>query len=148
MLDRVGPIDDPAPMSQHQDAITANAAFYAAISAGDNTAMARIWADDDTVSCIHPGWSALVGRAAVLESWAKIFAGPAPPQIQCLKPQALIVGGDARVLCVEIVGSAALAATNQFRLIDGRWRLVHHHASEIIGAAAKPVRSEHPRSLH
>ncbi len=135
-------------MTQEQEAIAANAAFYAAISASNNNAMALIWADDDAVSCIHPGWSALVGRAAVLGSWANIFAGPSPPEIQCLKPQAIITGAEARILCVEIVGPAVLAATNQFRLIDRRWRLVHHHAGEIAIAAANPARAERSRSVH
>lgn len=137
-------------MSQERDAIAANAAFYAAIAAGDNNAMARIWADDDTVSCIHPGWSALIGRSAVLGSWASIFAGPAPPDIQCHNPQAIIVGSEARLLCTEIVGPVVLAATNQFRLIDDIWRLVHHHASEIMMPAARPAVKERPgsRSLH
>lgn len=137
-------------MSSDHDVITANAAFYAAVTAGDNQAMDRLWADDDGVSCIHPGWSALIGREAVLASWASIFAGPAPPDIQCRSPRAIVSGDDARVLCVEIVGNAVLAATNQFRRIAGQWRLVHHHAGEIMTAAPKPTAKETPpsRSLH
>ncbi len=137
-------------MSLERDAIAANAAFYAAISAGDNEAMALLWADDDLVSCIHPGWPPLTGRAEVLGSWANIFAGPNPPNIRCRNPQAIIVGDEARVLCVEVLGSALLAATNQFRRIDGNWRIVHHHAGEIVTAAGLGNVEETPasRRLH
>lgn len=124
-------------MSREHEALAANAAFYAAISAGDDAAMARIWADGDSVSCIHPGWPAIIGRAAVLDSWASIFRGPSPPDIECLSPSALIIGEDARILCVELVGPTALAATNIFRLIGDIWRLVHHQAGEIVVRAAR-----------
>lgn len=137
-------------MSLERDAIAANTAFYAAITARDREAMARLWAHDDSVSCIHPGWSAIIGRAAVLASWANIFAGPSPPEIRCQNPQALIVGVEARILCVERIGSAALAATNQFRLIDGAWRIVHHQAGEIAIPSGQPRSEAKPpsRSLH
>ncbi len=137
-------------MSAESDVIAANAAFYAAITARDRDAMARLWAGDDRVSCIHPGWTAIVGRAAVLASWTNIFAGPSPPEIRCQHPQAIIVGIEARILCVERIGVNALAATNLFRLIDGVWRLVHHHASEIVITAGQRRDEPKPpsRSLH
>jgi ketosteroid isomerase-like protein len=111
--------------------IAANAAFYAAFAGGDLAAMERLWADDDGISCIHPGWPAIVGRATVIGSWRDILQNPNRPQIVCAEPQAIIEGDSARVLCIEIVDGTALASTNHFRRIGNTWRLVHHQASPI-----------------
>ena len=118
-------------MSEKSAIIVANAAFYAAFAAGDVAGMERLWADDDAISCIHPGWPAIVGRATVIGSWRDILQNPNRPQIVCAEPQAIIEGDSARVLCIEIVDGTALAATNQFRRIGNAWRLVHHQASPI-----------------
>jgi ketosteroid isomerase-like protein len=114
--------------------LAANADFYAAFSTGDIEAMARVWADDDSISCIHPGWPAIIGRQTVLDSWRNILLGGTPPQIVCHEPRAIIVDDDGRVLCVELLGSVGLAASNHFRRINGVWKLVHHQASHIAVA--------------
>lgn len=121
-------------MSDADDLIAANAAFYAAVNSGDFGAMTRLWAEGDTVSCIHPGWPAIVGQVAVLGSWREIFRNQPGLNIVCEAPHALISGDEGRVLCVEIVGGAALATTNSFRRMDGVWRMVHHQASQIMTA--------------
>lgn len=121
-------------MSERDDLIAANAAFYAAVNGGDLQTMTRLWAEGDTVSCIHPGWPAIVGQAAVLGSWRDIFRNQRGLNITCEAPHALVTGEDGRVLCVEIVGGAALAATNGFRRIAGVWRMVHHQAGQIMTA--------------
>jgi ketosteroid isomerase-like protein len=106
-------------MTDETAIIAANAAFYAAFAAGDISEVSRLWADDDDISCIHPGWPAIVGREAVLGSWRDILQNPNRPQIACAEPHAIIDGNNARVLC------------NHFRRIDGAWRLVHHQSSPI-----------------
>jgi ketosteroid isomerase-like protein len=111
--------------------IAANAAFYAAFAAGDVAAMDRLWADDDRISCIHPGWPGIMGRASVMGSWRDILQSPSRPQVACVEPHAIVDGDSARVLCIEIVDGTALAATNHFRRIDSAWRLVHHQSSPI-----------------
>jgi ketosteroid isomerase-like protein len=111
--------------------IAANAAFYAAFAAGDIAEVSRLWADDDEISCIHPGWPAIIGRAAVIGSWRDILQNPGRPQIACAEPYAIINGDSGRVLCIEIVDGAPLAATNHFRRSGGAWRLVHHQSSPI-----------------
>ncbi len=122
----------PERMTDNDDILAANTAFYAAFAAGDAAAMAQVWADDDTVSCIHPGWPAIAGRAAVLGSWRDILRNSDRPHVVCREPHPLITGDHGRVLCVEVVGSIILAASNQFRRIDGTWRLVHHQSSQIV----------------
>ncbi len=122
-------------MSDHDAVLAANAAYYRAFSAGDFAAMSRIWADDG-VSCVHPGWSALVGRAPVLESYRNILMSPNRVRIAHRDDTPIVAGQEARVLCVEIVeGTALLAATNCWRRVDGTWRMTHHQASPIAMAA-------------
>jgi SnoaL-like protein len=123
-------------MSDKKALLAANAAFYAALATGDVAALGLLWADDDGISCIHPGWPAIVGRAAVIGSWREILKNPDQPQIACHDPHPLMSGdgGDGgHVICVEIVGGAPLAASNHFRLMGGTWRLVHHQSSPIAG---------------
>jgi len=118
-------------MTEKDAIIAANAAFYAAFAAGNIEEVVRLWADDDEISCVHPGWPAIIGHATVIESWRDILESPARPHIVCVEPYAIIDGVSGRVLCIEIVNGAALAACNNFRCIDGAWRLVHHQSSPI-----------------
>jgi ketosteroid isomerase-like protein len=117
------------------DAILAiNAAYYRAFSSGDFAAMSRIWGEDG-VSCVHPGWPALIGRDDILESYRGILESRNRVRIAHQDDVAIIVGDEGRVLCVEIVEGAALAATNIYRRIGGAWRMVHHQASPIAMGA-------------
>jgi ketosteroid isomerase-like protein len=127
-------------MGDNDAILAANAAYYRAFSSGDVTAMTRIWADDG-ISCVHPGWSALVGRAAVLDSYRNILMSPGRVSIVHRDDTAIVTGDDGRVVCVEVVeGSALLAATNVFRRVGGAWRMVHHQASPI----AMPIEESEP----
>jgi ketosteroid isomerase-like protein len=118
-------------MDDDSTIIAANAAFYSAFAAGDVTEVTRLWADDDGISCIHPGWPAIIGRSAVLGSWSDILQNAGLPRIAVAQPRAITNGDSGWVVCIEIVEGTAFAATNHFRRIDGAWRLVHHQASPI-----------------
>ena len=87
-------------MAKDSKIIAANAAFYVAFSNGDFDGMKQMWADDDAISCIHPGWPAIIGRATVIGSWRDILQNPERPQIVCAEPQAIVDGDSARVLCI------------------------------------------------
>jgi hypothetical protein len=76
--------------------------------------MDALWSSRERVSCIHPGWGPLIGRAAVMESWHAILTGPSPPQIEAHQAQAFVAGASAYVICYERVGAAHLIATNVF----------------------------------
>jgi ketosteroid isomerase-like protein len=52
--------------------LAANAVYYRAFATADFAAMSRIWTEDNA-SCVHPGWPALVGRQAILESYREIL---------------------------------------------------------------------------
>lgn len=124
-------------MSDERDLLAANAAYYRAFATRDAVAMGRIWADEG-VSCVHPGWPVLIGREAILDSYRNILRNPGQEPIEHRHATAMVSGGDGRVLCVEIVGGMALAATNWFRRIDGAWRMIHHQASPIAVAVEEP----------
>ena len=111
--------------------LAANADYYRAFASGDFAAMSRIWADDDGVSCIHPGWPALLGRDVILDSYRGILHSSNRVRIAFRDDTAIVAGDEGRVLCVEIVEGAALAATNCYRRVGGAWRMTHHQASPI-----------------
>lgn len=127
--------------------LAANAAYYRAFTRRDLAAMEEIWADDG-VTCVHPGWPALIGRAPTIGSYRDIFRNPSQEEVLAGEERVVIDGDDGRVFCVERVGGGLLLATNWFRRVDGRWRLLHHQASPL--APPPPaVREEPPkRSLH
>jgi hypothetical protein len=52
----------------------AEAAFYEALERCDADAMMDVWAEEDEVTCIHPGGPRLVGHATIREAWRAIFA--------------------------------------------------------------------------
>jgi ketosteroid isomerase-like protein len=123
----------------------ANAAFYRAFSAGDVAAMRELWAERAPIACLHPMAQVLVGRDAVLESWAKLLRQAPRFELRCEQPVVLLFGEVAFVTCYEGAGNepAHLAATNVFVLEDRRWRMVHHQA----GPLSSPIVKAPDRSL-
>jgi ketosteroid isomerase-like protein len=134
-------------MSDETAILAANGAYYRAFTGADFTAMSRIWADDN-VSCIHPGWPVLIGREAILESYREILRNPNQERIDLRNETVLTAGDEARVICVEFVGGAALAATNLFKRIDGEWRMTHHQASPIAALVEEAVSQPPSRRLN
>ena len=134
-------------MSDEAAILAANAAYYRAFASADFAAMSRLWADDN-VSCIHPGWPALVGRAAIVESYRQIFSNPSQERIEPRNETVLVTGDEARVLCVEFVAGAALAVTNIFQRVDGAWRMTHHQASPIAALVEEPIARPSPQRLN
>jgi ketosteroid isomerase-like protein len=125
-------------MSEEQEALAANAAFYAAFAASDAERMDAVWARNAPVACVHPGWEVLTGREAVMDSWRRMFESGGAPPIQCEKPVAHVLGPAAFVTCFERVPGATLVATNLFVREEGAFRMVHHHAGPLTRAAPAP----------
>ncbi|MGE5047195.1 MAG: nuclear transport factor 2 family protein [Deltaproteobacteria bacterium] len=122
-----------------RDLLSANEAFYAAFSRHDAAAMDSLWARGTEVACLHPGWEALIGREAVVESWRRILlGGGAPDSVRCRSPVAHIAGDVGWVVCEEVLPGGTLAATNVFVREGGAWRMVHHHASPIPSPEPEP----------
>ena len=114
--------------------LAANTAFYTAFNAHDLEVMASLWSEGDATSCIHPGWPALFGREAVLNSWRDIFAAGTTLTVTCHHPRAWVSSDGGLVVCYEATGDQLLAATNLFRREAGVLRLHHHQA----GPCAEP----------
>jgi uncharacterized protein (TIGR02246 family) len=126
-----------AAMTDETALLAANSAYYQAFLARDNEAMAALWAPDG-VSCVHPGWPPLIGRRAVLASYADIFRNPLQEPVARGQETVILGESEGRVLCIETVGGGALAATNWFRRFEDRWLLLHHQASPIAIPAREP----------
>lgn len=129
--------------------LAANAAFYAAFESRDLDAMADVWEHSDRVAVTHPGWPTLRGWARVAGSWDAIFANTAFFQF-LLGDESVSVTGDVAWVTLEenilqaggsreggedlaeIMGSR-VAAVNVFARAGGRWRMVLHHGSPVVG---------------
>jgi ketosteroid isomerase-like protein len=140
------PHDAPA---DEEGVRAANAAFYAAFEARDLDAMAEVWEHSDRVAVTHPGWPLLRGWARVAGSWDAIFANTAFFQF-LLAGETVAVQGDVGWVTLdenilqaggsrdggedlaELVGSR-VAAVNVFARTGGRWRMVLHHGSPVVG---------------
>ncbi|HEY8694078.1 MAG TPA: nuclear transport factor 2 family protein [Chloroflexota bacterium] len=113
----------------------ANAAFYRAFEALDVERMQAVWLHSDEVKCIHPGWEVLTGWEAVIESWEAIIRNTLRIRFELGDVSVVVNGGIGWVECLEHIYDgetlAGLAiATNLFQQNpDGRWLMIHHHAS-------------------
>lgn len=117
-------------MTQHAAVLFTNEAFYLAFRNRDAEAMDALWAEGPAVTCIHPGWQAVIGRDAVMETWRSILGGAKAPAIRPRAAHATLAGDAGIVVCYEeIEGSdSLLVATNVFLREGGTWKLVHHQA--------------------
>ncbi|HLI11890.1 MAG TPA: nuclear transport factor 2 family protein [Alphaproteobacteria bacterium] len=131
---------------QEEPVLAANEAFYRAFAVRDLAAMERVWASEVAVACVHPGWTPLLGRDAVMESWAGILGNPKAPAIRCLQAQATVYGDIALVLCYELVERGFLVATNLFVRENGAWKLFHHQAGPAAAEAPETTGELAPAS--
>ncbi len=115
-------------MADEQTVLFVNEAFYQAFADGDLAAMDAVWAREAPVACIHPGWAALDGREAVMESWRAILDNENRPAIRCRAAKAHVLSGAAFVICYETIGQGVLVATNVFVREGRSWKMVHHQA--------------------
>ena len=119
----------------------ANSRFYRAFETLDLAEMDAVWMHTEGVKCVHPGWPLIVGWSAVRHSWETIFANTTEMRFTISDVRA---GGGpdiAWVTCTENilsqaagrVGVTSLLATNVFERGPDGWRMVHHHASHVLG---------------
>ncbi len=137
------------PILDTDAVLSANLEFYRAFTSRDTTAMEALWARSAPVVCVHPGWTPVTGRAAVLQSWRDIMANPEAPHVACHDDRAFLYGNVAIVLCEEELDTGHLVATNMFVREDGAWRLAHHQASPIVARSyhedlRRPRRARRP----
>jgi hypothetical protein len=123
-------------MSELDAILFCNEAFYRAITDRDIAAMDDVWARASPVSCIHPGWAAIIGRDEVLASWRRILSHDASPKIVCRQPGVLLYGELGAVICYEDIDGQLLVTTNLFRREGRHWRLIHHQAGPTAAQLA------------
>ena len=111
--------------------VFANDAFYQAFAAADIKAMEAIWAEQPTVFCCHPGWPPITARSEVMQSWRDILADAGPIPVVCSMPRAHLFGEVGVICCYERFANQHLVATNLFLRVQGRWRMIHHHAGPL-----------------
>ncbi len=118
---------------------SANTAFYRAIDSASIERLEELWAHDDYVRCVHPGWDIVTGWSRVRQSFEQIFASGQKMRISPTEVAVWFSGDVAWVACTENItifqdtnfDTVQAVATNLFIQRDGRWLLVHHHASPI-----------------
>ncbi|MER6556808.1 nuclear transport factor 2 family protein [Streptomyces sp. NPDC001027] len=152
-----------APHTDVEQVEAANTAFYEALEQGDFDGVSSFWlapsdlgvdetyhdpADVGVVSCVHPGWPVLTGRAEVLRSYALIMANTDYIQFFLTDVHVSVTGDTALVNCTENILSGGPApeageelgplvgqlvvATNVFRRTPDGWKLWSHHASPVL----------------
>jgi ketosteroid isomerase-like protein len=129
----------PERQSPEEALRIANQGFYLAFESLDLAQMESVWAHDDGVECVHPGWDLLLGWEEVRERWARIFANAKRVRIALSSVWIRVEGDTGWVACTEHVTTAfvdgfdeaTVQATNIFVCRDGQWLLAAHHASPL-----------------
>jgi ketosteroid isomerase-like protein len=117
--------------------IKANEAFYRALEARAMDVIDGLWLHEGWVRCVHPGRDAVIGWPAVRSSFEEIFRQTRLLHVTPTSVDVMVYGEIGVIACVENItlqsedemGMTATQATNIFRLTDGGWRMMHHHAS-------------------
>ncbi len=131
-------------MRSHMDDSSAvlgvNSAFYVAMSKKTLERMREIWHRGDSgVFCMRPGLNApLSGYNEVQMGWKRLWGGTRNGYyVEPENVRISVLGMSAWVTCREVeqrmdqASGSFRMATNVFRKIEGRWKLVHHHCSQL-----------------
>jgi ketosteroid isomerase-like protein len=122
----------------------ANQRFYEAVSRQSLVDLEQIWSHAAHVRCVHPGARLLEGWDAIRASWREIFGGAICLTAVPHDPQVALLGSIAIVVCREEITSITRSgslqgmrlSTNVFERRDGRWQLIHYHASPLQAGEA------------
>lgn len=126
--------------SKIEEVTRANQEFYEAFESLDVARMDRIWAQQEYVTCIHPGWTLRVGWPAVRDSWVLIFNNTFAMTFELTEIQIQVAGDVAWVVCTEQITSrqgeqsqgGRVLATNLYEKTGDRWQIIHHHGSPVM----------------
>jgi uncharacterized protein (TIGR02246 family) len=127
-------------MSNEQDVLEVNQAFYRAFEKKDIEAMTKLWSNGTGCLCIHPGRDALRGWENIRNSWESIFRNTSYLELDTDIISTQVSGDFAYVVLVETVLQVAdrrqikaqSMATNVFERMGQQWYLVHHHGSPLV----------------
>ena len=131
-------------MTDSDAVLAANLEFYRAFTTRDLVAMDALWAHEAPVTCVHPGWPAIAGRDAVMESWHSILANPDAPKIACYDERVMLYGDAALIVCEEELAGGTLIASNLFVRENDSWRIAHHQAGQLVARRSQRRREAPP----
>jgi hypothetical protein len=126
---------------------TANQRFYAAFESLKLAEMEAVWAHDDAVELVQPGWELLLGWDEVRERWDRIFRNLKRARVAVSGVWVRVEGEVGWVACTARITTAfadgfdeaTVQATNIFLRREGQWLLVAHHASPLPGQLPSTV---------
>jgi ketosteroid isomerase-like protein len=136
-------------VADEDEVLAANRGFYEAFQKLDARAMANVWSEGHSVSCVHPSGPLLHGREAVLTSFREMFRSTSSMRFVLRGARAFVANDAAWVVLFEEIEArhdeavvrATTQATNVFVRERGAWRMVHHHAEPAAANKTKPVSS-------
>lgn len=129
-------------IEQRIDELTrANQAFYEAFESLDIGKMDAVWAHQEYVTCIHPGWALREGWPGVRDSWVLIFNHTFTMKFRLSEVFVQVAGDMGWVICTENLtteqdGSTVetrVLATNLYERVGDEWLMIHHHGSPVMG---------------
>jgi len=123
-----------------ENIIKANDHFYKTFETLDIKEFEKLWAHEDYVQCIHPGWAPCSGWQKVRDSWVMIFNHTRALHFSICDIKAHVQGKIGWVTCFENLESrdaerwvkSQVLATNIFEEKGERWLMIHHHGSPIF----------------
>lgn len=129
--------------------------FYEALQTADLERLMGVWAEEDEVSCVHPGGPRMVGLGAIRMAFAGVFSQGAinvhPERVRRLQTHDTAVHQVLeRIQISSVPGqpqSAWVIATNVYLKTAMGWRMVVHHASPGTAHDVQEV-VEEPAILH
>lgn len=110
--------------------------FFEALQKGDIDQLMACWADEDEITCIHPGGPRLLGAQAIRASFEALFAQREwRVRVEDAR-RVQTLGGAVHTFVLRLAidlpdgpRAAHLAATQAYQKSPQGWRLVAHHAS-------------------
>ena len=125
---------------RNEEVTQMNELFYRGFEQLDVALMDSIWAQQEYVTCIHPGWSIRVGWPAVRDSWVVIFNNTFSMKFELTEVQVQVAADVAWVICTENITSrvgeneqnSQVVSTNLFERIGEEWKIIHHHGSPLM----------------
>jgi len=125
------------------------AGFYEALESANLEAMMEVWAEDEEIVCVHPGWPRLTGYEQIRENWAQIFRSGERLKVHlsaqvCVQGMMLSVHSLHENILVagEPKARPPVVTTNVYLRTASGWRMVVHH-----GSIAPPVARAEPEAL-
>jgi ketosteroid isomerase-like protein len=130
------------------------AQFYEALQQADLSRLMAIWAEDEEISCVHPGGPRVVGMGAIRAAFEVVFAQGAiavtPERVRRIHTGETAIHQVLERVVVEGADgqqSAWVIATNVYLKTAFGWRMVVHHASPGTAHDIQEV-VEEPATLH